>query len=789
MRAEPRNKASFDEKLCLLRISANQEKICELGKFDESTDLQYASDRYIDESSQGGINLLLLLKELFIVNEAEKVPCEIASAGWRRIYTTNYDNLIEKSLAQSAMLYESVILEDIPSDSGKQGKLTQIVHINGAIERAAERNFQDDFKLTLGSYLAISKFKNSYWGKLFERDVICASAIIFVGYSLYDAEIRDLLYNFPELKEKTYFIVHDTAPVEDIYKLKKFGTVLPIFASGFANLLTKFDLKKNTFRSDINCFRELVLTKVDIDYLSDPEFDNFLLMGDVSSEAVEACLNSPLPKRFFVARKQVKNALDALIANAEAICCLSGDLGCGKSFAALELELRLLNLDFGVYDLIDAGGDIAKDMQEISLRHQSSLIVVDNYDSRISAVREILANKIKGMRVLLLARTFEHDKCKAELKPRPYLDFDLDILSDLEIDELVSIFSHFGKTSSFNTVDRNAIQKSIIYNHGRQIGNVLTKVFSSPLLRSKISEVFKKFSQSPESKKILMAIAFIDSLGIQKELQLVRDVSNSDLVYDSNFRANFAQLVRIQNGSFFFASSVLSTYILKGFVRVEEITSFLLDVAIRYSIKSQRFGESADRVWKGVVRFADIQPLFSDQGKTLYFYRYYDSLRKHVPYLASDPHYWLQYSIAYLAYDDLIRSQEKLDHAFKIALSKKDYDTLHMDNHQARIWLLNAIREQNIPKAFSLFSNAVSTLRKAPADKAKMRVVDKVVEFANVHVLSFSEVQRRILKDTLNSFREELKESQIEVYGSTFDPSYWRSFDRIDACIDKMRSS
>ncbi|EIQ9838677.1 hypothetical protein LWE36_004929, partial [Escherichia coli] len=78
-------------------------------------------------------------------------------------------------------------------------------------------------------------FTDSEWFYYFKRDLDRCGAIVFIGYSMYDIEIKKILSTLPQLKEKTFFVTSLNPDIELEFTLEKFGTVLPIGLSGFAN--------------------------------------------------------------------------------------------------------------------------------------------------------------------------------------------------------------------------------------------------------------------------------------------------------------------------------------------------------------------------------------------------------------------------------------------------------------------------------------------------------------------------------------------------------------------------
>lgn len=178
------------------------QKIGELGNFDAQDDLRYASEKYIRDKDQSA--LIEMLLDLFSIKDALPHQKIIASAPWRRIYTTNYDTCIEEAGKINGKRIHTVSLEDKPKDF--LINRNSCIHLNGSIKNLSAEYLNSSFKLSESSYLSPDSFLNSDWYYPFKRDLEMCSALIFVGYSLYDIEVKKILFANDEFKNKTYFI-------------------------------------------------------------------------------------------------------------------------------------------------------------------------------------------------------------------------------------------------------------------------------------------------------------------------------------------------------------------------------------------------------------------------------------------------------------------------------------------------------------------------------------------------------------------------------------------------------
>ncbi|HFM1703102.1 TPA: hypothetical protein ACG6BA_005425, partial [Escherichia coli] len=114
---------------------------------------------------------------------------------------------------------------------------------------------------------------NSDWYYHFKKDLETASAIVFMGYSMYDMDVKKFLFENPELQEKTYFVVRDGADFKEIFTLRKYGHVLPIGVDRFSDLMK--DVQKQSHEDGVIFTETLVKYEV---------FDTQTDFRDIDSE-------------------------------------------------------------------------------------------------------------------------------------------------------------------------------------------------------------------------------------------------------------------------------------------------------------------------------------------------------------------------------------------------------------------------------------------------------------------------------------------------------------------------
>lgn len=190
----------------LKEIGADPHYIEEINQCD---DLMVASDFFLNNIPQKD-ELLKLLKNNYTIKDVTQEQVDIFSMKWRRIYTTNYDNAIELSLIKSGKSVTPLTLEDVPNQYKSAEDIC--LHINGRIERSKESDLDSAIKLTTSSYLSPEQFLTSNWYRQFKADIDNASAIVFLGYSMYDIDIQKIFLMIPQLEIKPFLLLGKVLP-------------------------------------------------------------------------------------------------------------------------------------------------------------------------------------------------------------------------------------------------------------------------------------------------------------------------------------------------------------------------------------------------------------------------------------------------------------------------------------------------------------------------------------------------------------------------------------------------
>ncbi len=161
----------------MLRAGDLAKKLAEVGGFEADDDLRYITDLYLKEGDPAV--LVDYLKKAFTVTDLVEHQIRIVAAGWRRVYTTNYDLVVERAGQNAGRMFETIEIDQAPADHLSKQNLC--VHLNGSVQNLSLESLNGAFKLSNSSYVAPDSFVTSRWLYPFRRYLERASAVVFVG--------------------------------------------------------------------------------------------------------------------------------------------------------------------------------------------------------------------------------------------------------------------------------------------------------------------------------------------------------------------------------------------------------------------------------------------------------------------------------------------------------------------------------------------------------------------------------------------------------------------------------
>ncbi|HFQ4980139.1 TPA: SIR2 family protein [Vibrio vulnificus] len=720
------------------------------GLDEESDDLMFASEVALELHDHGSI--LDLLKDNYTINKVSSSHEDICNLPWRRFYTTNYDNSIELSSLNKNKRIESIDISSDPIDYIK--KKNVCLHINGKIEGSNESDLIDKIKLSDASYLSADSFIKSKWKYHFNRDLERASAIVFVGYSMYDIDIKKILFDNPEFAEKTYFIVRDGASFQETFIIKKFGHILPIGIDKFSKLISFIPLED----ADEVQLESLVPYEIIEDTISirDADSERFLLYGDYKDDVLQTSFIEHNSIPFSTKREHIDSCIEH-IGNGSSII-IQSDLGNGKSIYLEMLKFELFMNGFKVFSLENNDGDYIADIEHLESLDSTSVVVVDDFSNNLDLLDYIKSTRPSNVQFILSERNLSHLNSIDDFDVN-FIEININLLDDSAIEKIISIIDNLGAWDTFSSL---SIEKKIERIKGRfnsQLSMILLGLLNSPNIKEKIQSQTAVIYENSDYKDVVFAICLCEVVNIRPTSSIISELIDNNEIFGTSLRSlpEFRTLFRIENNEIKSKSSVLALSLLNNSFSETYVLDTLLDIVNRLD-KDRNKETDLDKMLTSLLRFRFVEMILPQKKNTLN--RYYERLKIDCQWLLRSPHYWVQYAMCRLAFDDYKKAQDYLTTAYEQARMKhKDFYTDDIDTQQARLYLKQALNVNDANKSFAFFNDAHNLLAALPNEGRKFRqisiyqeiFVKKYPQYSDGNKVSFEHAVRHALQQSNDS--------------------------------------
>lgn len=693
-------------------------KICELGGFEVDEDLAFSADYFLEYNEPGA--LIELLKNSFTCTEVSTFHRKIAGIDWRRVYTTNYDNCYELASAQMGKSILPITLEQSPAKYFRSRDIC--VHINGAIQLLDNESLERSFKLTESSYTNSDAFSDSSWSYRFKKDLEICTQVIFVGYSLYDMEVKRLLVGGDNIMKKTYFITGEDVSQKEYHRLSAFGEVFPIGVEKFGNFLAESTPEQ--LPEPIGYLASLQKEEISFDAeYSDSDIRDFLLRGKANPNFILSSLTRNR-QPYAVEREYIRKSLEIL--DSTNIIVIHSSLANGKSVLARQIVSHLLIDGKHVYTLRDEESDYEKDIETLTELNQRVYLLIDDFEKNLDIVRYFSNSLGSNGKLILTERPHRHRraaKTLAEYGLNSY-NMNVDYLHDNEVNDLANMLTNTGLWGDLGGVSNESQIRYLSDECESQLSIILMKLLKAPHVLDLFRSAFSEILRFPETKKTVHAICLIQHIYPSAcRTSLISSIADSNHIYSKEFedRVTESGLFEFRGDKLTTRSSVFGTFILNSLYNasysIDQMVRVLKKLEKNYS--TQSFEER--ELNRSMMTFSTLSAILPDKDRVSSYIQFYERLKLEVPYVVNNPHYWLQYGMALISGNNLSDAERILNMAYAKADNQQGYDTTYIDNQFARLNLKKALSETEQSLSIDYFMKAHEILRKEDNDIYKFR--------------------------------------------------------------------
>ena len=663
------------------------------GKKELEGDLEDASNLYISE--KGEYALIELLKDFFTVFDITPSQEYIGSIKWKRIYTTNYDNVLDIAYAKNRRRLEKVYLSKKVNDF--KGKSNMCIHLNGSIENLSFETLNNEFKLTTASYLT-QDFSNSDWVTLFMSDLQTSDAIFFIGYSMnYDLDIQRIVKDVASInimKEKCFFIVRKDEPERTIRRIENFGTPVKIGLDGFVELLKKRKSGNKPKQNYLHSFEQMNLKT----FPSRIEYDDIIQLfvkGNVSIKNLDASISLPNNYLYVIRRTHLQTVLDDIFSGCQNIL-IQSSLGNGKTTLLFEMSTQLKKKGYNVYHFKRYFDGWENELERICTdTGNKTVIVVDNY-----AQNRRLFDKIELFRtdqtLVVAERTLTSDVAFEWLfkKFGEFNVYDVDKLDNNEIKALIEIFDSYGLWGRKSVMRWDKKEDFFRKNCHSSLREILLDLLKSDTIKQRFNDLIDTIKQKQSYYEALVLMLACPLFEINIDLDQLAFIFDKQHFYGTSFRNNpvIRELVNIDDGTITLRSSVLAESILVNVIDPSIITDVLIKVF--KTLDPYRYEENYKQILKSLLSHQNISRVLKKERSddNSYITKFFEEIRT-TDFCYENEHYWLQYAITKLFAQDYPAASNFFNNAYAFAEKRQKRNggnanyTYQIDNHYARYLL------------------------------------------------------------------------------------------------------
>jgi hypothetical protein len=697
--------------------------------------------------------LVAELRALFTISACAEWQRKLLGCNWSRIYTTNYDDLAEFARSQAESTSSRPKLKPVlpwtdPSEQSDRANLC--VHLNGYIHAVTSSNLDTTFKLSSASY-ADSSVTAGKWGRMLRSDVVAARAVFFVGYSLYDLDLRRLLNEVPELTNKTFFVIgkpSDPAAAVLRAEIEWYGQDTGKTAEDLANLLSARarHYLPPTIERRIFSFPAITMPEALVDHVSDTSLSDLLVWGQIDRTLLWSAVVLP-EIGYCVRRTHLQRAFDDII-NAAGDIIVHADLGNGKTVFVEMLALLLAQTGISVHRF-ESAKSYEEDIKRLCLFDDRRVVLIENFLDYKSEVSSLLAQRRQNILIIATTRTPEYQVRDSEwffTSGNTAIEYDLNILDAKEIEVLDNLLERPGLWREQAYLGSHARQQNV-----REIYSSQFQIVVLELLRSKEMEqrlkAYLDFESIDNSTHQLIAAAFISNvLGFRFSLYDLAELCDIRISSNRNVTSSavFGRVFDRDTNQIKARSAIIAKHCLTRLLDASVVAS-TLESFIRVCNDLQGTNSLYKELLLQLSQFRNITKLLPANFEKESLYRYFEVLRSLGR--GGDPLFWLQYAIARMFTRDLEHADQYFQTAYSLAGARSGYNAFQIDNHYAR-YLVEAAIETYDPKfAANAFLKAREIIERQMAERSNRhypyRVASKLYDFYLVYNRQMADAERQ----------------------------------------------
>ncbi|MHA6601101.1 SIR2 family protein [Corynebacterium coyleae] len=657
-----------------------QQLLSKVGLPNSNASLASVADYVIEQ--MGDSAMWDILTDNFEIEDLSGFQQTILSFDWKRIYTTNYDDSVERFNKSR---------QSFGVDDFRAGKIPTgaVVHLHGTIANAHNGRVNDEFVLSESAYVR-QRLEESGWWDQFALDLRNAQRVFFVGYRAHDEAILLPLLQDPDQKAKRFFVLRGEQDPIAASRIARVGNLLDWGLDGFAQKLPSLIAEEIRPRHP-NELRGFYFTDLDKDSktviqpTTDDQYD--LIIKGVHSERL---LSSSLGRTAYMADRDSQLAKLENAVKSERLILFTSRRGNGKTLFSEIAKIYLSRHGMKCFTIREDVSFTQASLEYLRELGEDVVVFAKEYDTLIRS-RDLITSLPEATFVSEM-NTSLFELRSYELPQKIHHKFarvDLDKLEITDRDQLRRVFEDTGLAGGSDF--RPLLSKK------SDMRDIIMHLFAQSDVATRVNETVKPLLEGDRQTLMLTAMTCCAKCaGVSLGAQALSEVLNKDpfaalgLVTQSEDEMLYsADVFNTQDGHFEPHSYFLAFHIVKqidpqvGFEAISKLVSYVAEVRHTKRIRSD-IGTDERSIISAMSRFSFLKEMWGEYGKfeTLAG-GFYEKLRND-SFVSREPLFWLQYAIFYSSLED--PSGSKLDTAFALlktayekAASLENFSTFQID--------------------------------------------------------------------------------------------------------------
>ncbi len=695
----------------LLVGSELAKELANLTGMDSGVPLDIVSQEYID--MYGEAQLIDYLKSQYTVDTYAEYYKALARVKKLRVYSTNYDDLIEKVCNDCGNKIKGY---SIDADIRKVNKTKMVMHLNGYIQEVENNMLPESFRLSHMSYNNVKFFDTPWYAYLID-ELHSAQVIFIIGLSFSsDIDIRRVVSD-EELKDKIFFVERYDLSDGSRKFLDKYGRVLLCGVQAFLEDLSKIEIDEKrkkevyykTFRKAKRYDNSIKPEDRDVYALLFNGIEKEGMYKKDANRCYEALVN----------RDKVIDVIQEIVQGKSVV--IHSDLGNGKSVFVNQIIDLCPDLEFYYLKQIN-NQKVLSEIKSFCEDGKEKVLICDPANIYLDILSKFADFDLKNIRFILVMRSSMYDNYYNSIydiidrmsNVQFINPINLDELSDREIELLDKLVLKYGFYGDFAGV---SMQRRIEYLKTKcnsRFQNILIYLFESTHIIDRFVENIFNINGNNDLRRILI-LAFVSGileLGLNtNDYKILLDIQDVERVIKRN--KNCGELVDVERGKIVIKSSIIAKELM---MRTEVFTkNEVFDVLISAMKKLDNLYLGSNKYKNAMINLVSCSYLsyvFGYKMESNKFIEYYEKV-KELNFCKNNLFFWEQYAIVCVNLNQFDRAGRYFKTAYSLAKRKGHlFSAYQIDNHYARYLLANQLYYRKKEGSLKVFVEAHRLLNK-----------------------------------------------------------------------------